>query len=90
MKAVGAKKREVIQLFIVESLILGINGAILGVILGLGVGYLALTIPGWPMVVPYDWMGIAVAVGILVGVLAGIYPAWRGARVDPIEALRRE
>jgi putative ABC transport system permease protein len=90
MKAVGAKKREVIQLFIVESLILGIIGAILGVILGLGVGYLALTIPGWPMVVPYDWMGIAVAVGILVGVLAGIYPAWRGARVDPIEALRRE
>jgi putative ABC transport system permease protein len=90
MKAVGAKKREVIQLFLVESLILGIIGAFFGVLLGLGAGYLALTIPGWPMVVPFDWIGIAVFVGVLVGVLAGLYPAWRGARVDPIEALRRE
>ena len=90
MKAVGAKKREVIQLFLVESLILGIIGAFFGVLLGLGAGYLALTIPGWPMVVPFDWVGIAVFVGVLVGVVAGLYPAWRGARVDPIEALRRE
>jgi putative ABC transport system permease protein len=90
MKAVGAKKREVIQLFLVESLILGTIGAILGVLLGLGVGYLAVSIPSWPMVVPYGWIGIAVFVGVLVGVLAGLYPAWRGARVDPIEALRRE
>jgi putative ABC transport system permease protein len=80
----------VVQLFLVESLILGIIGAFFGVLLGLGVGYLALTVPGWPMVVPYGWIGIAVVVGVLVGVLAGLYPAWRGARVDPIEALRRE
>jgi putative ABC transport system permease protein len=90
MKAVGAKKREVIQLFLVESLILGVIGAFFGVLLGLGVGYLAVSIPSWPMVVPFDWIGIAVFVGVLVGVLAGLYPAWRGARVDPIEALRRE
>jgi putative ABC transport system permease protein len=90
MKAVGAKKREVIQLFLVESLILGVIGAFFGVLLGLGVGYLAVSIPSWPMVIPFDWIGIAVFVGVLVGVLAGLYPAWRGARVDPIEALRRE
>lgn len=90
MKAVGARKREVIQLFLVESLILGVIGAFFGVLLGLGVGYLAVSIPSWPMVVPFDWIGIAVFVGVMVGVLAGLYPAWRGARVDPIEALRRE
>ena len=90
MKAVGARKREVIQLFLVESLILGVIGAFFGVLLGLGVGYLAVSIPSWPMVVPFDWIGIAVFVGVLVGLLAGLYPAWRGARVDPIEALRRE
>jgi putative ABC transport system permease protein len=90
MKAVGARKRDVIQLFLVESLILGIIGAIFGVLFGLGFGYLAVSIPGWPMVFPVDWIGIAVFVGVLVGVLAGLYPAWRGARVDPIEALRRE
>jgi putative ABC transport system permease protein len=90
MKAVGARKRDVIQLFLVESLILGIIGATFGVILGLGFGYLAVSIPGWPMVFPVDWIAIAVFVGLMVGVLAGLYPAWRGARVDPIEALRRE
>jgi putative ABC transport system permease protein len=90
MKAVGAKKRDVIQLFLVEALILGIIGAIFGVLVGLGFGYLGVSWAGWPMVYPLDWMTIAVAVGVIVGVVSGIYPAWRAARVDPIEALRRE
>ena len=38
----------------------------------------------------YDWFVIAVVVGMLVGVLAGLYPAWRAARIDPIDALRYE
>jgi putative ABC transport system permease protein len=90
MKAIGARKRDVIQLFIVESIILGVFGAILGVAAGLGVGYLGVTIIGWPMVYPLDWIAIAVAIGISVGVLSGLYPAWSAARVDPIKALRHE
>jgi putative ABC transport system permease protein len=90
MKAVGARKRDVIQLFIVESSILGAIGALLGVLVGLGVGYLGVTLAGWPMAYPLQWIGIAVAVGFTVGILSGLYPAWRGARVDPIEALRHE
>lgn len=42
------------------------------------------------MVYPLEWITIAVAVGLLVGIVAGVYPAWRAARVDPIDALRRE
>jgi putative ABC transport system permease protein len=38
----------------------------------------------------YAWFAIAVGVGVLVGVVAGLYPAWRAARVDPIDALRYE
>jgi putative ABC transport system permease protein len=90
MKAVGARRRDIMQLFLVESLILGIIGAIGGVLLGLGLGYLAVTFLGWPMVYPVDWILIAVAVGLLVGIISGVYPAWRAAKVDPIEALRRE
>lgn len=90
MKAVGARKRDIIQLFLVESVVLGAIGAVFGVLFGIGVGYLAVSALDWPMVYPLYWITIAVAVGVGVGVVSGLYPAWRAAKVDPIEALRRE
>ena len=90
MKAVGARRRDIMQLFLVESIILGIIGAFFGVLAGLGFGYLAVTLIGWPMAYPIDWIVIAVVVGVGVGIVSGLYPAWRGARVDPIDALRHE
>ncbi|WP_207590022.1 ABC transporter permease [Halomontanus rarus] len=90
MKAVGARKRDIVQLFLVESVILGAIGAVFGVLLGIGIGYLAVSMLDWPMIYPLDWIAIAVAVGVGVGVVSGFYPAWRAAKIDPIEALRRE
>ena len=90
MKAIGARGRDVIQLFLVEALVLGIIGAVFGVIAGFVFGFVAIWWLGWPMVYPLDWAVIAVVVGVLVGILSGLYPAWQAARVDPIEALRRE
>ncbi|RQG91128.1 FtsX-like permease family protein [Natrarchaeobius halalkaliphilus] len=90
MKAVGATKRDVMQLFLVESVILGMIGALVGVGLGLAIGYLGVNFLEWPMAYPIDWIGIAIAMGVGVGVVSGLYPAWRAARVDPIEALRHE
>lgn len=90
MKAVGARKRDIMQLFLVESVILGIIGSFFGVALGLGIGYLGVSLIGWSMVFPIDWILIAVGVGVSVGLISGIYPAWRAAKVDPIEALRYE
>ncbi len=90
MKAVGAQNRDVLQLFLVESVILGVIGAVVGTGLGVAGGYAAAEFIGFPVVYPFEWFAIAVGVGIVVGVLAGLYPAWNAARVDPIEALRRE
>jgi ABC-type antimicrobial peptide transport system, permease component len=90
MKAIGARRRDVIQLFLVEALVLGIIGALFGVLAGLAFGFVGVSLLDYPMVYPLDWAVIAVGVGILVGVISGLYPAWRAARVDPIEALRRE
>lgn len=90
MKAVGARNRDIVQLFLVESVILGMIGAGVGVFLGLGVGALGVMAIGWPMVYPLGWIAGAVTMGIGVGVVAGLYPAWRAAKVDPIVALSSE
>ncbi|MEF8830971.1 MAG: ABC transporter permease [Halobacteriales archaeon] len=92
MKAVGARRSDVIKLFVIEAAILGVVGAALGTGLGVVVGWVATLDPflGLPLRFPLEWFPIAIGVGILVGVVSGLYPAWRGARTDPIEALRHE
>ncbi|WP_231186806.1 ABC transporter permease [Haladaptatus sp. DYF46] len=90
MKAVGFQNRDILQLFLVEAVILGLFGSVFGIILGALTGYGATEFLALPFTFPIDWAGIAVAVGVLVGIIAGLYPAWNGARIDPIEALRYE
>lgn len=90
MKSVGATRRHIIQLFLVESIILGVIGALLGVLLGFGIGALGVMALEWPMVYPLEWVVIATGMGLIVGALAGVYPAWRAASVDPVIALGRE
>jgi putative ABC transport system permease protein len=90
MKAVGARNREVMQLFLVESVLLGAFGALVGLPLGVAGGWVATRYAEIPLTLAPGWFAVAVGVGVFVGVVAGLYPAWRAARVDPIDALRYE
>jgi len=90
MKAVGAKNSDVLKLFVIEASIIGVIGAVFGTLLGIVGGWAITTLLDFPLTFPVEWFPIAIVVGVAVGVLSGLYPAWRGARTDPIEALRYE
>jgi putative ABC transport system permease protein len=90
MKAVGARKRDILELFLVEAAILGTAGAILGTLVGFGGGYVATEALELTSTYPFEWVPVAIVVGVGVGVAAGLYPAWNAARTDPIDALRYE
>lgn len=90
MKAVGARNRDILLTFLAESAVLGAVGSVLALPLGIAGGWVATEYADIGLTLVPFWFGVAVSVGVIVGVVAGLYPAWRAAKVDPIDALRRE
>jgi putative ABC transport system permease protein len=89
-KAIGANRRDVLAQFIIEAVILCEIGGVLGVILGIFGGNVVGILLEVPAIIPWDWAAIGLGVCSLVGLVFGVYPAWKAATLDPIEALRYE
>ncbi len=89
-KSVGATKRNILIQFLLEAVLLCEVGGITGILLGLIGGNLAAVILHLQAVFPVDWATIGLIVCSLVGVIFGVYPAYKAASVDPIESLRYE
>jgi putative ABC transport system permease protein len=89
-KAVGARKVNILFQFLVEAGTLTGLGGIVGIIFGGLIGLLVTTILDWNYYLSPPWMAIGFLLSGGTGVIAGMYPAWRAARVDPIVALRYE
>jgi putative ABC transport system permease protein len=90
VKAIGGQQRNVRQQFLFEAIIISIMGAIFGVILGVIVGNSFSLVLNTGFVVPWDWMFLGIMICSVVGLLAGLYPAFKASRLNPIEALRYE
>ncbi len=90
MKSIGYKNREILSLFIVESVVVGLFGGILGIGLGMAGAYLVESAMGLPQVFPMDMILIGMLVSLFVGLLAGVYPANKAAKMNPVDALRHE
>ncbi|MEK6975416.1 MAG: ABC transporter permease [Candidatus Thermoplasmatota archaeon] len=94
MKAIGAKDREILTLFLLEAILIGLVGSLFGIALGFagGAGVVKGVFAGEdvPLVISYEWLGYSVAVGLGVGVVAGFLPARRATKIQPIQALAYE
>ncbi|MEN9684863.1 MAG: hypothetical protein RLZZ28_649 [Bacteroidota bacterium] len=90
IKAIGGKSKNVRQQFLFESIIISLLGALFGIILGVLVGNLFSIVLKTGFVVPWMWVIIGIVICTLVGLAAGIYPAMKAAKLNPINALRYE
>lgn len=89
-KSIGAKKRNILMQFLAEAVALSLIGGIAGVVIGVGGGNIAAHFMNTAITFPWIWTGIGLAVCGGIGITFGLYPAWKAASLDPIEALRYE
>src|ERR1700686_9508 len=89
-KALGAKRSNILVQFLMEAVTLSAVGGIIGVLFGSGLSLLMRYGLKMPAVLSFFWIATALILCALIGIVFGVYPAWKAARLDPVEALRYE
>jgi putative ABC transport system permease protein len=87
---VGAPSWAVQMQFLIEAVMVSLIGGLLGLLASFGGSFALERSLGWSMAIPVEAVVLAVAFSVAVGVVFRFYPAWRAARLDPIDALRRD
>jgi putative ABC transport system permease protein len=89
-KSLGARRRDILKQFLAESIALALLGGAIGVSIAYGLSKLVSALTPIPTALPLLAVGVALFVSGNVGLIAGVYPAWRAASLDPVVALRAE
>jgi len=91
LRAIGAERRVIFRLFLGEALLLSIAGGVLGALLGVSlVKSIALLLPGLPVQLAWNYVLSALTLSLFIGIAAGVVPAMKAARMNPLSALRAE
>lgn len=89
-KAIGARKEEILSLFLMEAVMLSVSGGLLGIVTGYAASAIVAKVSGWNATVTLPSIIIAFLFSIMIGLFFGVYPAYKASGLNPIEALRHE
>ena len=89
-KSIGARRSDILKQFLAESTMLSLLGGAIGIAIAYALAKLVAVLTPVPTVLPLFAVATALIVSGSVGLISGVYPAWRAAKLDPIEALRAE
>jgi putative ABC transport system permease protein len=89
-KAIGARRKDILSQFLIEAVVVTALGGAIGVGTGFGLAYVISALIGFPLLISVMSAVLGVGISSLVGIVSGLWPAWRASKLDPIEALRAE
>jgi putative ABC transport system permease protein len=89
-RAIGARQRDVVRQFLIETTIISLTGGVAGILLGVGLSQLIGVLAGWSTIVTTGSIVLAFGVSVFIGIVFGLYPAVRASRLDPVKALHYE
>ena len=89
-KALGATFANILLQFLIEAIVIGVTGGMIGIAMGLGSSYIISSVFGWATVVSVGTILLAFGFSVAIGLFFGLYPARKAALLDPIDALRYE